>query len=865
MASIDAPSRIRYVYNEDSSTNEAPRRQGRLLSLHGASNKTSDPSGIVQMDALVYINVAVFLAWKHVQERNGTVIPSLPERLQGCNFDWTMESRDTQFSAAKGVRALIDATTEPVVGSNTTVKEDNHHQDWQFPFAIVGAIYSSVSLPIAMLGQGYAMPLISGTATSAALDYAPYFARTTPRNDAEAIALAHYYTSIGVTHVACLYIRDAWGDSYAASLQSAGEGLGLDVKGFAYDDGDRDSTRSALLQLQQSGIRHVYAILFSWVSLIEEAIDVGVIENTYSWIGAEMIDWTSGTLEYNRSNPKDMQMAVALRGVGAVYLDSGGHDKGNFDTVMREFANNRTLQEQFMQTYGPQDRQIFDGYAFEYVVDFFFQKAAYDATYALSIAACQTPGLFSGSELYETLRNLEFEGATGPVSFETSTGTRVIESVTVRIDNVFWSDERSDGDFVRMDSSKAVSIKHNAVNQLIPWQYNDNTSNVPLSLPPIKHDHNLVSLGGQIFGWMLGGVVAGFSLGLIVWTWYNQKLFVVRAGQPMFLTQLCVGTIIMALAVIPMSMQGAKTSSSLNIACMATPWLIILGFVIAFSALLSKTWRLNQLMNSGMSMRRISVQAKDVIWPFALLITLNVAMLTGWTIISPVQYKRVSGSSVDEFGRTLESYGRCKCPDNKFLFFVVPILLFDFLGISTAIYQTYVARNLPTTLSESKYLALAMASLLETFLLGGPLFFMVLDNPTASYLVGSSLLCIMAMTILLPIFIPKYMNRGMSGTARAGSIVSSRNMSRQPTSRHLRSDSEARSMALEQTVWSNNDSRRGLMLISRTSRDSQNDVTRTMRSTSGHSENGGRISVRRSSLRCSNLNQISEQEEKTPI
>jgi hypothetical protein len=33
----------------------------------------------------------------------------------------------------------------------------------------------------------------------------------------------------------------------------------------------------------------------------------------------------------------------------------------------------------------------------------------------------------------------------------------------------------------------------------------------------------------------------------------------------------------------------------LDVACMATPWLLSIGFVTAFSALFSKTWRLNKV------------------------------------------------------------------------------------------------------------------------------------------------------------------------------------------------------------------------------------------------------------------------------
>lgn len=785
MSSVEPPSRIRYVETQDGEI----RRQAHLLSLQGASNRLSDRE--FGIDAYMYINVAVFLAWKHVQQRRGAVVPSLPRMLEGCDLDWSMESRDTQFSPSRGVRALINATTDPTITNNTNTTSGSpnaitanstdtasNSKEWQFPFAVVGAVYSSVSLPITMLGQGHGLPQISASATSTLLEYAPYFARTIPRNDADALALLLHYQSIGVTHMACVYIKDPWGTYYVIDIQNTAKQFGIEVVAFAYDHGNRASIRSALKQLKQSGMRHVFAIMFSWVPVIEEAIALEVVGRPdYSWIGAEMIEWTAGNLEFNRSNPEDLKMAHALRGVGSLLLDGGSTNinNKNFVDVMKDFANSPSLQQEYVQTYAPEDRHIFNNYTFEYLVDYFFQKGAYDATYGLAIAACQTPGLFTGPELYKTLIELEYEGVTGTVRFDKVTGTRQKDSVMVRVDNVFWSEELSDEEFIRLGSHLAKTISQSEAVQISPWMYYDNTTNAPPSLPPLDFNYNLIPLAAQIVGWILGGLVVCLSLALIAWTWHNRERFVVKAGQPLFLTQLCIGTLVMALAVIPMGMQGTEPSARLDAACMAVPWLLLLGFVIAFSALFSKTWRLNQLLNSGMSMKRIQVQAKDVIWPFVVLMTLNVACLLGWTLLSPLEYVHIQSNSVDSWGRRVEGHGQCQSPDNNYLYFMMPIVLFDFVGMATATYQSYVARNLPTILSESFYLALAMASLLETFLLGGPMLFMSMDNPTAFFLVGTCLVCITSMTILLPIFVPKYQNRGITEGARAGSLVSSNN------------------------------------------------------------------------------------------
>lgn len=590
-----SPTRIRY-------SPDGSRRQGHLLSLMGASNRLSDRKE-GRIDPYMYLNVGVFLAFRHVQQRNGTVLPSLAERLAGCDFDWTFSTRDTQFSPRKGVEELVAATAEPTMTrkrrltTNITVlpveREVNTppspHDDWQFPFAIVSDVYSRNSIPVALLGQGLALPQISGSATSSALDYAPFFSRTIATTKAEASAAMLYYQSIGVTHVGCFFVQDPWGNSFAKDLQNAAYKLGINSVAFPYDDGNKVSIQNAMQNLKDSGMRHIFAIMFSWKPIIEVAIDMELIGNPdHVWIGAAMIEWTSGVREFNRSNPNDLRIAQALRGVGSLTLDGGNNRE--FDEAMNEFANNPDLQNEYIQAYPPADRFIYNNYTFlENVQDYFFQRAFYDATYGLAIAACETPGLFKGEELYKTLVNLEYEGVTGKIEFDLITGTRKPETVAVQIDNVFWSGEKSDDDFIRLDSQRAVKISAGQVEHTRAWLYYGNTSKVPLSIPAIEHDYNLMPVGVQIVGWLLGGFVVCLSLSIIGWTYCNRNIFVVKAGQPQFLYQICVGTMLMALAVIPMSMQGTESTAQLNRVCMAAPWLVFCGFVVAFSALVSIT------------------------------------------------------------------------------------------------------------------------------------------------------------------------------------------------------------------------------------------------------------------------------------
>jgi hypothetical protein len=59
--------------------------------------------------------------------------------------------------------------------------------------------------------------------------------------------------------------------------------------------------------------------------------------------------------------------------------------------------------------------------------------------------------------------------------------------------------------------------------------------------------------------------------------------------QPLFLLTVCFGVSVLAATVIPLSIDDdIALVCSCDIACMSVPWLLSMGFTIAFAALLAK-------------------------------------------------------------------------------------------------------------------------------------------------------------------------------------------------------------------------------------------------------------------------------------
>ena len=69
--------------------------------------------------------------------------------------------------------------------------------------------------------------------------------------------------------------------------------------------------------------------------------------------------------------------------------------------------------------------------------------------------------------------------------------------------------------------------------------------------------------------------------------------------------------------------------------------------------------RQKSLFCSNSSFGRIQVSEKDVLKPFALILTCNIAVLTYWTILDPMKYVRTILPGTYIWNRALASNGEC--------------------------------------------------------------------------------------------------------------------------------------------------------------------------------------------------------------
>jgi gamma-aminobutyric acid type B receptor len=285
---------------------------------------------------------------------------------------------------------------------------------------------------------------------------------------------------------------------------------------------------------------------------------------------------------------------------------------------------------------------------------------------------------------------------------------------------------------------------------------------IPIELPQLNVDQN--TLGNlKYFGFTCFALVALSAVACVGWTLYHRACLVVRAAQPFFLVMVAGGVLVVSSSLIPLSFddggesfdeygnpESMSYSRSVGI-CMSTPWLAFTGFTVTFSALFSKTWRVNRLLHANHT--RIQLSEKDVLAPFAVLLTSNIVVLICWMVIDPLTYVRQENDGTDYWNRVISTYGACR--SNHVVAYLVPLAVINLSVVATACWQAWQARYIESEFSEAKYIGLTVASLFQGFITGIPVVVVVRDMPKAFYLLLSIVIFLLCMVVLLLIFLPK--------------------------------------------------------------------------------------------------------------
>jgi 7 transmembrane sweet-taste receptor of 3 GCPR/5'-nucleotidase, C-terminal domain len=255
-------------------------------------------------------------------------------------------------------------------------------------------------------------------------------------------------------------------------------------------------------------------------------------------------------------------------------------------------------------------------------------------------------------------------------------------------------------------------------------------------------------------GLTLMGLAVCCSVFFGLWVVRHRQKRIVKAMQPQFLTTICFGVLVISLSIIPLSIEDdiAKQSGR-DMACMATPWLLSMGFTIAILSLYAKLWRINQVFN-GQQFRRVTITSKSVTAFCGVLATINFTVLLLWTLLDPLRWvvKHVEKEPWNQ-------YGTCVTKGATGMTLLSLTVLFNVVALLIACHQAYKAKDISDEYSESKHLGIALFGWVEIVLVGFPVLFLIQqDNTNAKYFLEVILISCISLSMLLIIFLPIMMH-----------------------------------------------------------------------------------------------------------
>lgn len=248
----------------------------------------------------------------------------------------------------------------------------------------------------------------------------------------------------------------------------------------------------------------------------------------------------------------------------------------------------------------------------------------------------------------------------------------------------------------------------------------------------VQENKNLIPFPLKVISYVM--VAINFSVVAIcaLWLFDKQQTAHVKVAQPIFLCTVLLGCFISTSTIIALVQEDDGDGPVPG--CMAMPWLYSVGFSITFGTLFAKIYRIHKLFESAIRYERKVVTAKETFICIGAGLMVDVIILLVWTIVDPLHWRR---DDIDEdiFGNVLASEGYCYS-DHWFVFGGL-IALWHFVLLLAGCYLCYISRDIPTTFSEGKYVAIAMVSNLQIFVVGVPVLVIVGTDPGTSTFVRS--------------------------------------------------------------------------------------------------------------------------------
>lgn len=446
---------------------------------------------------------------------------------------------------------------------------DRSRTDQLLPCSILGAAYSSISIPTSIISGLRGFPQVSPISTSSTLDdkgQYKLFARTVPNDDGTAIPLLAKLNEWDVEYLAVLHVDDAYGNAFAKGITLSAQrdfpGLRVETVDILYGAG-KEEVAEAVRKLKNTQYMYVFAILYSEdvENIMTEAFNQGIAgTGIHNWIFSDGL----GSYVASRTFKIGSPLEKAFRGTSVLSAVGGVKGIDQFDKLTRSLQQLGENEEDvsYIESLLPTD--YLDGKVVNHTIvtrsESFLSEPGlvapflYDAVIAIGISACRlveasesNQQFFSGEELFDELlsNTTSFEGTSGLIVLDAETGTRDPRSALFSLTNYIDDKDASGQGIVQYQAVATDLFRDGKWETTSLYTFNDGTNKVPSDLPLLETDPNYISTGLRAVGLILCVGIIGTALGFSFWTFHNSDKRVVKSSQPIFLHIITGGTVLM--------------------------------------------------------------------------------------------------------------------------------------------------------------------------------------------------------------------------------------------------------------------------------------------------------------------------------
>jgi len=153
-------------------------------------------------------------------------------------------------------------------------------------------------------------------------------------------------------------------------------------------------------------------------------------------------------------------------------------------------------------------------------------------------------------------------------------------------------------------------------------------------------------------------------------------------------------------------------------ACMVFPWFFAIGFLLGFIALFAKSYRIMLLFHNSSLKRRI-ISAKPALASVAVVILAEIIILIAWTADAPLIWVRTVLEN-DTYGHPLESTAACEASNPRSIGYIGTITALHIVALGFGAYVSGAIRDIPMQFQDGRWIALALGTTLQIFLIGVP-------------------------------------------------------------------------------------------------------------------------------------------------